>query len=221
MTLTSHRAVVFDLDGTLIDSRRDIAAAANRALARHGLPERTLEDLVSFVGDGASTLLARAANRAEDDPLLPKLLATFLDDYRLNALVETRLLPGAFVTLTTLSEALPIALCTNKPRICTTPILEGLGIARFFGCVVAGDDVARKKPAPDPLLFAAGALGVSATDCVMVGDGPQDVLAAHAAGMMSIGIAGMAAPQSLAAARPTFTVDSLDEIPRLLAVAAP
>lgn len=208
--------VIFDLDGTLIDSRQDLAASANRTLASHGLPTRTTEELVSFVGDGARMLVARAAGCPTDAPHLDTLVAAFLTDYEQHAVVQTTLLPGAARLLEELSPRRAVALCTNKPRRATLAVLRGLGVEQRFHVVVCGDDFAERKPSPVPLQQICQGLRLRATDAVMVGDGVQDIHAARAAGITSVGVLGMGSHEELRRAAPDHLIQSLWELSSLL-----
>jgi phosphoglycolate phosphatase len=184
---TPLEGVVFDLDGTLVDSCEDIARAANHCLRAAGLPARTQQEIQGFIGDGARHLLARAARFDAADPRLDQLLEHFFVHYTEHATDHTRLLPGAAEVLAALAH-LPRALCTNKPRPTTLALLEGLGIADAFDVVVAAGDVAHHKPHPAPLERVAERLGLPCQRLVLVGDGPQDVACARAAGARAIGI---------------------------------
>jgi phosphoglycolate phosphatase len=209
------KAVVFDLDGTLIDSRTDIALAANHALAENGFPTLSVERVSSYVGDGAELLLARAAAIEPGDPRLPALYAAFIAFYRAHPADHTRLCPGAAEALGGLM--LPLALCTNKPRITTEPVLAALGLSGFR-IVVAGGDLPEKKPHPAPLFHIAQALALEPRELVMVGDGAQDVLAGRAAGARTVGVrGGIQAEARLIAAEPDVVIESLAELSDVVA----
>jgi len=215
----SPRAIVFDLDGTLIDSSRDIAAAVNHALERAGLPLLTLEHVKSFVGDGARPLVARAGALDLDDPRVETLLATFLDYYTAHPATFSRPMPKAVETLVELGERYPLALATNKPRRTTDAALAELELTRHFRVVVAGGDPPRPKPSGEALTFIAERLGVAAGELVMVGDGPQDVLAGRAAGARTVGVlGGMASGERLLAVAPDALLTTLEELSALLEV---
>ncbi len=214
--MTRPAAVVFDLDGTLLDSRRDIATATNHALAQHGLKQLSEAEIARYVGDGARLLVSRAARLGEDDPELSAVLDTFLKFYNAHAAVESRLLPGALDTLTSLSP-LPLALCTNKPRATTDVVLEAFDLARYFRVIVAGGDVPEKKPDPAPLRFIAARLGLATAELVMVGDGPQDILAGRAADARTVAIVGpLVERERLVAAEPDTILDSLSQLPAVI-----
>ncbi|HTV18332.1 MAG TPA: HAD-IA family hydrolase [Polyangiaceae bacterium] len=179
--------VVFDLDGTLVDSCEDIAQAANFCLNAAGFPPRSSAEIQTFIGDGSRLLLARASGLEPNDERLDEMLERFFVYYTAHAVDHTTLLPGAREVLAALAH-LPRGLCTNKPRVTTLALLEGLGIDGMFDVVVAAGDVLHHKPHPAPLQRASELLGVSLERLVLVGDGPQDVECARAAGARSIGI---------------------------------
>jgi 2-phosphoglycolate phosphatase len=208
--------IVFDLDGTLIDSRLDIAYAANHALTASGRSALSVDEISSYVGDGARLLLARAARLEPDAREVEPLLESFLAYYEAHATDHTELLPGAHEALEALAD-LPLAICTNKPRSTTNAVLANLRFPAKFKIVVAGGDLAKNKPDPLPLIHIAGHLGLSTAELVMVGDGPQDILCAKAAGARSVGVeGGIQAHERLIAAAPDVLLASLVELPALI-----
>jgi phosphoglycolate phosphatase len=209
--------VVFDLDGTLVDSCDDIAGAANHCLEQAGFAPRSTADIRTFIGDGVRMLLARAALLAPADERLDRLLEHFQVYYAAHAVEQTRLLPGAREVLRALAH-LPRALCTNKPRSATLAILRALDIDGELDVVVAAGDVPHHKPHPAPLERVGELLGVSPRRLVLVGDGPQDIECARAAGARSIGISeAIIVPlERLRAALPDAVVP-LGEVPALIA----
>jgi len=210
--------VVFDLDGTLIDSRLDIANSANHALAAHGYPTLTVSEISTYVGDGARLLLARAARLDPNTPAVDTLFATFVDYYSEHPSDHTLLLPGAHEALAQLGQLqLPLALCTNKPRAITDRVLSSLRLPTTFRVVVAGGDLPKNKPDPLPLLFIAEKLQLSPSELVMVGDGAQDIGCAKAAGAHSVGVeGGMQGSELLLASEPDVLLRSLLELPAAL-----
>jgi phosphoglycolate phosphatase len=209
--------IVFDLDGTLIDSRVDIAEATNHALVHSGRTPLSIDEIASYVGDGARKLLARAARLEPEAAELDPLLQSFLDYYGAHATDHTTLLPGAYEALAALGH-LPLALCTNKPRSTTEAVLANLRLPAEFSVLVAGGDLPKIKPDPLPLQHIAQALGLSTAQLMMVGDGPQDVLCAKAAGARSVGVeGGIQARERLIAAEPDVLIASLSELPELIA----
>jgi len=210
------RAVVFDLDGTLIDSRGDIVAAARHALEAHGFAAPGSARLLSFVGDGARLLLARAVNLPPDAAILDPLLTAFLEYYEAHPVDHTRFCAGAEGCLQTLA-GVPLALCTNKPRTTTNAVLAALGLDQAFRVVIAGGDLPAQKPDPAPLHAIAAAFALPSAALVMVGDGPQDILAGRRAGARTVGVLGgiQADAQALDPA-PDALIADLNELPALL-----
>jgi phosphoglycolate phosphatase len=207
------RGVVFDLDGTLVDSRRDIAEAANHALEKAGLQRLPHDELESYVGDGASLLMARAARLEVTDLKTTAMVADFLDYYAEHPIDYTTVMPGGIEAMTALAEY-PLGICTNKPRRTSLAVLRGLGLEARFKGVVAGDDLPKRKPDPAMVIETARLLGVPVQSVVMVGDGPQDVLSGRAAGAFTIGVrGGIQAIERLTASAPDVMIDSLAELP--------
>jgi phosphoglycolate phosphatase len=207
---------VFDLDGTLVDSRADIVAAVEHAFDAQGRRAPPAQDIAGYIGDGARVLLARSAALPQNDAAVDRLLADFLDYYTAHIADHTTLMPGALPCLDELA-ALPLAVCTNKPRVTTLALLDALAIASRFRSVVAGGDVARNKPAADPLLAIARDLELAPAELVMVGDGPQDIESGRAAGARTIGVEGGILPRErLVAAGPEIVIASLADLPAAL-----
>lgn len=211
------RAVAFDLDGTLIDSAGDIAAATNHSLAQAGFAQLELSKIRSYVGDGSIALMERASGLDRGDRRFSGLMSDFLNHYSELPVAETTLLPGALEVLTTAKRHFRLALCTNKPRRLTSLVLAGLDLERYFDVVVAAGDVPEPKPHPAPLQSVAEQLKVSTRELVLVGDGPQDIGCAKAAGCRSIGVTEEAIHPlgRLIAAGPDACVP-LREVPRQL-----
>jgi phosphoglycolate phosphatase len=207
---------VFDLDGTLVDSRRDIAEAANHALDKAGLARLPHDELESYVGDGAPLLMARAARVDVKDLRTASMVSDFLDYYADHPIDHTELMPGALAALEALAH-LPLGVCTNKPRRTSVAVLQGLGLAPRFKGVVAGDDLPQRKPDPAMVHESARLLGVPVSSVVMVGDGPQDVLSGRAAGALTIGVrGGIQAFERLEASGPDLIIETLAELPTAL-----
>ncbi len=187
-------AVLFDLDGTLIDSAPDLAAALNRLLAGEGRRELSLGEVVAMIGDGAPKLIERAFAATGDGVegrRLEALRAAFLADYEANGAVLTRPYPGVVETLERLTgEGLRLGLCTNKPGRATRAVLAELGLAGHFGAVLGGDELdGVRKPDPRHLLALLELLGAGPERAAMVGDSENDVAAARAAGLPVIVVA--------------------------------
>ncbi len=179
------KALVFDLDGTLIDSKMDLVNSVNatlRELKRDALPT---EVVASYVGSGAPTLIRRSLGGNPTEEELKRALAFFLVHYEEHKLDETRLYPGVKETLAEL-KSLPMSVLTNKPARVSVKILEGLGVAQYFRCIYGGNSFETKKPDPEGAQRILSELRVSAKDAAMVGDSEVDVQTARNAGMASV-----------------------------------
>lgn len=211
-------AVLFDLDGTLVDSVPDLAAAANRLLAELGHAPLVEAEIAAMVGDGVAKLVERtlAARRAEAVALGPAV-ARFTELYQADATTRTRPYPGVPSVLAELAGAgAALAVCTNKPEQATRAVLDGLGLARFFAVVLGGDSLAARKPDPAPLLAALDRLGAAPAAAAMVGDHRNDVLAAERAGVAAVFARYGYGLATLGALRPAATIDGFVELPRVL-----
>jgi phosphoglycolate phosphatase len=181
---TVVRGVLFDLDGTLIDSAPDLAGAANRLRADHGLEPLPLEMLRPMVGSGARGMVGVAFGVAPGEPRFESLRDAFLAHYEAGLLQRTLPFEGVEAMLSALESAgLPWGIVTNKATRFTTPIVAGLGLARRAAVVVCGDTTPHAKPHPEPLWHAARAMGLAPEGVVYVGDDLRDAQAARAAGM--------------------------------------
>jgi len=213
------RLVVFDLDGTLVDSARDIAAAVNAALERLAAasPPVPLERVVRFVGDGARVLIERVLRhqRLTLDP--DAVLPVYLECYRERALDTTRLYPGLADALAALAAAgRTLAVLTNKPGDLSRAILDGLGVASRFARIWGAGDAPARKPDPAGLLALVAELGAQASETWLVGDSPTDVLTARAAGARAAGALWGFDATALRAAAPDRLVENPEALVRLI-----
>ena len=216
------RAVLFDLDGTLLDTVADISEALNHALADHGLCALGEAEVRTLIGRGVPALIERARRRlgAADTPRGP-LLERFELHYeglQARAQIRTRLYPGVAEGLAGLhAMSLELAVVTNKPQRTAAALLARLGLGRWLRAVIGGDSVRHGKPHPEPLLKACETLGVAPAEALMVGDSLTDVLAARAAGLPVVcvpyGYNEGADPRALAC---DAFVESIGELPALL-----
>lgn len=178
-------AVVFDLDGTLIDSLPDLLSALNRLLAEHGRPPLSSADVRMMVGDGAAALVERGFTATggltrDIGPLVTRFLAL----YEPHSADETTVWPGVTEALSALkADGCLLSVCTNKPYRATMEILDALGLSPFFDAIVGGDSTPYKKPDPRHLTETVKAMGAEGVPAIMVGDSPNDVNAARGAGM--------------------------------------
>ncbi len=179
-------AILFDLDGTLVDSLPDLAWSMNQLLGELGREPTTLAHMRTWVGDGAAVLVERCllATGGLPEPSPAEAVKRFLAFYRTHAAVETRPFPGVLETLTALRAAgHPLGVCTNKPTDLSRLLLDELEMTRFFSAVVGGDGAPERKPHPGHLRATLDAMRMADRKALMVGDSPNDVAAAKAAGI--------------------------------------
>ena len=180
------RAIAFDLDGTLVDSVPDIAAAVNRMLAARALPPLSRPLVAAMVGDGLHVLMDRVF-AAVDAPQDPGAAHEYMSDYEANVLVETTLFPGAVAALEEMKAAgWRLAVCTNKPETAARLLLDQLNIGHLFDAIGGGDSFAARKPDPLHLSETLKAAGLTPDRALMVGDHKNDVLAARGCGVAAI-----------------------------------
>ena len=211
------RALVFDLDGTLIDSKLDLALSVNAARAHMGLPPLEHETIYSFIGQGAPMLIRQALGEAATDANVERALDFFITHYREHLLDNTLTYPGVREALEAL-RGWPMAVLTNKPVRPSERILAGLGIAGYFRRVYGGNSFATKKPDPEGMHALLGEFGVSPREAMLVGDSEIDVLAARNAGVWSCGVTYGLGSHLLGEYPPDVLLDNLAELPPLLGV---
>lgn len=223
MTFRGVRAVLFDLDGTLVESAPDLAQAVNRLLAERGRGAVAEARVRRWIGNGARRLVARALTGEDDGEVeageLDAAMQRFFSHYADCLTDRTAVYPGTVEALEALQAAgLALGVVTNKPGRFTDPLLAALGLDRFFGVAVSGDTLAVKKPDAGPLAHAAEALGVPLASALMVGDSMADVMAARNAGVPIVCVPyGYRRGDDIFEANPDAVVDRLDELPPLLA----
>lgn len=181
------RAVLIDLDGTLVDSLPDIARAVNSMRTELGLPMLATSQIASYVGKGVDVLVHRVLTGTMDAEALPEAFErgrqSFDRHYRRINGNDSRVYPGVRQALECLrGKAIALACVTNKPRSFTLQLLERTNLKAAFGAIVSGDDTEQKKPNGEPMLHACRLLGVAPADATVIGDSENDVLAARAAG---------------------------------------
>ena len=219
MKFENKKLLIFDLDGTLINSALDLALAVNTMLET--LERETFaEDIIhKWVGNGALTLVKRAlsGSRTVDEKLdevyVKKALKIFLDYYAKNLCNATVPYPHVITTLKTLKKKYTLAIVTNKPFAFVSPILKGLRMDGLFELILGGDSLSEKKPHPMPLLHICEKLSVSVEASVMVGDSKNDILAAAACGMDSVGVTyGYNYGEDIGVHKPTVVIDNFNKI---------
>jgi phosphoglycolate phosphatase len=187
MTAPDIRAVLFDLDGTLIDSAPDLAGAANELRAAHGLPALPYENFRPMVGSGARGMIGVAFDIGPQHDRFVELRDDFLRRYEQRMVLETRVFEAVLPVLDALDrQQRPWGIVTNKAARFTEPLVRSLGLHPRAGAVVAGDTTPHSKPHPAPLLEAARRLGEDPAHCIYVGDDVRDVQAGRAAGMTTV-----------------------------------
>jgi phosphoglycolate phosphatase len=230
------RFLVFDLDGTLIDSRIDLCNSVNAMLAHFGRPTLAEPTIASYIGDGAEALVQRALahqHRIADQPgpqdeaFLAQALDWFIAYYKIHKLDYTYVYPGALESMRAIRgrhPRLPMAVLTNKPVMPSRAICRHFGFHTLCFQVYGGNSFATKKPDPEGLLAliaeASKLLGdlIAPAETVMIGDSHVDIQTARAAGTRSLGCTFGLSPQSLAAALPDRTVDHAAEWPDALSL---
>jgi len=220
----NRELLLFDLDGTLIDSVPDLARALNRTLEELDLPRYDEEMIRGWVGNGAAMLVKRglAGKREVGDEVVERLhgeaLKRFLEHYAAVLNEATGLYPEVKETLEALeSRGYRMAIVTNKPAQFVGPILGNLGIERHFELIVGGEDLPWKKPSPLPLLYACDRLKVPAEKAAMIGDSSNDILAAKSAGIPVIAVAyGYNYDRPIRELGPDAVAERFGEIPGIL-----
>ena len=182
----STKAVIFDLDGTLLDSAPEIHACVNAMLDDYGLPPLSLDQVKSFIGKGVPTLVAQvlAASDAPQTVTQDEALANLLDKYAKSDRAFIQPYSGVEALLEALTaRGIPMGICTNRPKALTEDLLAQLGMAQYFKAIVGGDTLPTPKPDPGPLKLCLGMLGNNLDDTIFVGDSETDEKTAAALGM--------------------------------------
>ncbi|MCL6545929.1 MAG: phosphoglycolate phosphatase [Bryobacteraceae bacterium] len=205
--------IIFDLDGTLADTKLDLANAVNATRAEFGLPPLPNEEVYSYVGNGAPVLIRRALGPQFSEEEIQRGLESFFVRYREHMLDHTQLYPGVAESLDRLSaDGVKMAILTNKPVRFSQDIVQGLGIADHFFRVYGGNSFATKKPDPEGVYALLAEAGAPRENALMVGDSAVDVQTARNAGIAVCGVTYGFQPNTLAAEPPDILVDRFSDL---------
>lgn len=216
------KGILFDLDGTLVDSAPDICNATNSMLVSLGFDAVEQERVAGWIGNGTPKLVKRALtgdfDGEPDAGLFAKAFPIFMADYERHVCVDTYMFEGVPETLKTLHQAgFILGVITNKPASCTLPLLQQLGLDEYFSSIVSGDTCKNKKPDPEPILFGLNEMGLNAADCILVGDSSHDLHAAENAGLPAIAVSyGYSQGVDLSTLSPAAMVTQFSQLLALL-----
>lgn len=208
--------LIFDLDGTLVDTKADLAVATNFMLAALALPTCTLAQVEGWVGEGARVLVERALGPQRAD-LVPRGFLLFMEYYTAHLLDHTRPYPGIRELLAAAhAQGLVLSVFTNKPEGASRAILTGLGFAHFFGALVGGDTLPVRKPDPQGVHYLQQMTGIDLAATLLIGDSRIDVDTGRAAGVTTCGVTWGFGVEGIRANAPQFMVDSVSQLATLV-----
>lgn len=210
--LSDCRVLVFDLDGTLIDSKQDLVVSVNAMRSHFGQSDLDADKVSEYVGDGAAMLVRRALGETATDRDLEAALLFFVRHYRAHMLAHTLPYPGVRETLEVLAPR-PMAVLTNKPVRISRDIIHALGLSRYFSCVYGGDSFERKKPDPMGLTAILSEVGAAPRQAMMVGDSDVDIQTARNAGTWACGVTYGFQAERLIGSKPDLLLDRFEDLP--------
>ena len=220
MTTMPRPAVIFDLDGTLVDTAPDLWAATNHVLTAHGRRAVTLDEVYEMVGQGAKKLIERGFERTGDPvraDLVDIMFRQFIDHYTANITATSKPNPGVLGLLDELkARGVGMAVCTNKLERLSVKLINGLGMDHYFSAIIGPDTTGVAKPDPKPLFAAIDHAGSAHTHAVMIGDSATDIRTAQAAQVPVIAVSFGYTDTHVSAFDPDHVVDHFDEILPLL-----
>jgi len=215
--MSNRRAILFDLDGTLVDTAPDLAATMNVLLEQHGRPALDAQGVRHLVGEGARVMMARAwaeTGTPASEGELDDLFDAFLDYYINNIADFSRPFPGVEEVLKRLIDSgAKLAVCTNKPDVPTHKLLDALDLTKYFGAVIGADTLSECKPHPAPLLEAIARVQGTADHAIMVGDSKIDIHAARAANVPVIAVTFGYTSEPVQVFEPDHLIDHFHELP--------
>lgn len=207
--------LIFDLDGTLIDSSGDIALALNYTLRQLGLPEKSLLEVQTIVGDGVRILMGRAIGK-KDDLILDKAIKIFQEYYFHHCVDNTALYPGVKEVLKKYKEK-KMGVVSNKPYPMVIKTLEHFSLEDAFVVVLGAESTEQKKPHPQPFLEAIKKMNVHPTRTLVIGDGTTDMEGGHAAGLKTCAVTyGYRSKEDLEKFKPDFFIDKLQDLEKII-----
>lgn len=207
--------MIFDLDGTLVDSKKDLTSSVNHVRKSFGFSPLTEDEIAGFIGDGAQMLIQRALGSEVSEPEVQSGLQLFLSYYREHMLDESVLYPGVAETLERLSDC-PLAVLTNKPIRFSRTMLEGLGILGYFAAVYGGNSFEKKKPDPIGIFQILKDTHARLDATWMIGDSAVDVLTGKSAGVATCGVLWGYAAETFKQTPPDFMIHRFDELESLV-----
>lgn len=210
-TQSKIELIIFDLDGTLVDTRRDLANAVNYARREMGRTELPLADIMAMVGNGMKMLLKRALGTA-DAAQIDSGITLFRNYYSQNLAVHSSLYPGVDTFLRQNAHQ-KLSVISNKPEEFTIPLLEQLGVASHFDLIMGGDSAPELKPSPVPISIVLNKLNVNRERAIIVGDGSPDIQAGKNAGILTCAVTyGFRRREELLLEGPDFIIDNITQL---------
>lgn len=222
MNIKDKKLLIFDLDGTLINSVPDIAQAVNKMLESLKLKPIPLDIVQGFIGNGAKTLIHRCLDHSNKNNISEDFFAEaftkFMDAYKANPCDKTILYPGVNETLEYLKEEnYKMVICTNKPNVFVDPILNKLEIKKYFDSWIGESSLDEKKPSGMPLIHLAKESELPIDKCLMIGDSKNDIMAASNAKMESVGVSyGYNYNEDITKYNPTVVLNDFTHLKELL-----